>query len=208
MESKSSQDNNLLHPIEAIVDGKTLSDWIIEYWKAYIGKQTSLNNNPNDRSKLTDNCFVLGKKDNVVFLPSLYAPHKPSYSCTFTTSNSFFFPLFSEECDYSTLDSDGQLQQGVNERNDYAQGKLFLDNVEVTDLSNYRITTDFFEITYEELNPYNAPPGTYRALINGLFIFLKPLSMGDHVLKYAVTQKLPSLNHHYTSAITYYITVV
>ena len=101
MESKSSQGNNLIYPIEDTVDGRTFSEWIIEYWKAYMDKQTSMNNNTNDESELTDNCFVLGQQDNVVFLPSLYAAHKPTYSCTFTTSNSFFFPLFSEECDYS-----------------------------------------------------------------------------------------------------------
>jgi len=207
MDSKSSQGDDRIYPIEATVDGKTYNEWIIEYWKAYINKQTSMNKNPNDEPGLTDDCFVIGQKYSVIFLPSLFTVHKPSYSCTYTTSNSFFFPLFSEECDYSTLSSDVQLQQCVNEHNDYAHGKLFLDGVELTDLSNYRITTDFFPITYEELNPYNALPGTYRALINGLFIFLKPLDVGEYVLRYSVTEEPPSLNHHYTSEITYHIKV-
>jgi hypothetical protein len=207
MGSKLSQGDDRIYPIEATVDGKTYKEWIIEYWKAYIGKQTSLNKNPNDEPGITDDCFVLGQKDYVVFLPSLYAVHKSYYNCTHTTSNSFFFPLFSEECDYSTLSSDDQLQQCVNEHNDYAQGKLFLDSVEIKDLTNYRITTDFFSVTYEDLNPYNAPPGTYRALVDGLFIFVKPLPPGTHEIKYSVAQEPPSFNHHYSSEITYHIEV-
>jgi hypothetical protein len=200
-------DTEYLYPINEIVKGKTYGEWIIEYWKAYILKQTSRNKNPEETVLLNSDCYVLDVQDDVVFLPSLYAVHKPSYDCTFTTSNSFFFPLYSEECDYSTLNTNDELVTCVNEHNDYATGRLFINEVEITNLSNYRMTTDFFNITYNELNPYNAPAGTFRALVNGLFIFLKPLNEGDYTLKYAVSEEPPSLNHHYKSEITYHIKV-
>lgn len=203
-----SSASDFLYPPDSIINGKSYSQWAIEYWREYIDKQTRINLDPCKEPPLTDDCFILGKRDSVVFLPSLFSSHDSSYNCTFDTTNSFFFPLYSEQCDYSHLTSDDQLKRSVNENNDYASGNLVIDNNVITNLSEYRLTTEFFNITYGNLNPFNAPPGTYKALINGLFVFIKPLGKGEHVIKYSVFQNPPSLNNHYSSSIVYNITII
>ncbi len=77
----------------------------------------------------------------------------------------------------------------------------------MTDLSKYHFTTDFFNITYNELNPYNAPAGTYRALIDGLFVFIKPLPLGIHEIKYSMLQITPTHDNDYASEITYKLNI-
>jgi hypothetical protein len=210
MTTSISQSNasDFLVPPDSTIDGKTYSQWAIEYWKEYIDKQTRFNLDPCKEPLLTGDCFIVGKRNSVVFLPSLFSPHNSSYNCTFDTTNYFFFPLYSEECDYSHLTSDAQLQQSVNENNDYATGNLSVDGHVLTNLSRYRLTTDFFNITYVNLNPFNAHPGTYRALINGLFVFIKPLEEGQHVIEYSVTQNPQSFNNHYSSSIVFNMTII
>jgi hypothetical protein len=132
---------------------------------------------------------------------------KANFECNFTTSNSYFFPLFSEECDYESITGLDNLKKCVRENNDFARGKVFIDGTEIPNLSSYRFTTDMFKINYTNMNPYDATPGSYDALIDGLFIFLKPLSEGTHELKYSIVQIKPSHDNDYAAQITYKLNI-
>lgn len=115
---------------------------------------------------------------------------KVSYECNFVTSDSYFFTMFLESCDYHDpkSDTDAELNACVVKRNQEATGKAWLDGVELQNLDRYRLTTDYFTINYTTPNPDNVKEGTYRALLNGLFLFVKPLPPGDHELKYVMSQ--------------------
>ena len=63
----------------------------------------------------------------------------------FTTSNSFFFPLFSEECDYADITSDDALRECVTANNQFAKGKVFIDGIEITDIVKIPLYHGFFQ---------------------------------------------------------------
>ena len=87
--------------------------------------------------------------------------------------------------------------------NQFAKGKVFVDGVELTELQPYQFQTDFFNLNLTANNPFGSEPGTYRALIDGLWIFLKPLPVGDHEVKYSMVQIKPTHDNDYASEITY-----
>ena len=49
-----------------------------------------------------------------------------------------------------------------------------------------------------EKNIFDEPAGNYRSVINGYFVFLKPLSIGDHTIRFVDTvnnPQKPDYNH-------------
>jgi hypothetical protein len=73
-----------------------------------------------------------------------------------------------------------------------------LDGKKIENLETYRTATDFFNITHVKDNIFDVPAGTYRGVADGFFVFLKPLSVGNHELqiKTSVTNPTtPSFNY-------------
>jgi hypothetical protein len=188
--------NKYCYDLDSVIEGCTYKNWAARYWQAKLDEDN------NKTADISGACYSI-KHGSVVFLANPFAvKERANYNCTFDTTNSFFFPLYSEESDYAETKSDEELNSSVTQNNKFASGRLIVDGFEITGLSKYHFTTDFFDITYGQVNPYNAPSGTYRALVDGLFIFLKPFSEGKHELKYSVAQATPDGNN-FSAEITY-----
>lgn len=187
--------------LDSVIEGVDYRNWAAKYWQANFDQYG------NRTTDVNGDCYSI-KHGSVIFLANPFAvKERAIYNCTFDTTNSFFFPLFSEECDYAETKSDEALKTCVTQNNKFASGRLVIDGFEITDLSKYHFTTDFFDITYGQENPYNTPPGTYRSLVDGLFIFLKPFSPGPHELKYFMAQATPD-GHNFAAEITYKLNIV
>ena len=76
-----------------------------------------------------------------------------------------------------------------------------IDGVEVMTSENrddFLPDPHLYNITFNEDNLYDADPGTFRAMANGYFIFLKPLSVGSHTLEFSDdTFNLVSKDNHH-----------
>ncbi len=198
--SYAQKESDFLYTLDSKVDGIEFKKWPILYWQAYLDEYD------NKTTDINDNCYSI-KHGSVIFLVNPFRISKANYECTFTTSNSFFFPLFNEECDYADINNDNALRECVTANNQFAKGKVFINGIEMTDLSKYHFTTDFFNINLTSSNPFGSTPGTYRALVDGLFIFVKPLPSGIHEIKYSMVQIKPSHDNDYASEITYKLNI-
>lgn len=71
-----------------------------------------------------------------------------------------------------------------------------------------RAVSDFFNISLPEHNIWEEKevPGTYKGVAEGYFLFLKPLSEGNHTLYYEVATNPPNPNV-YAQAVTYHLNV-
>jgi hypothetical protein len=187
---------DLLYPLGSEVNGIPFKNWPIEYWKSYLAEYD------NKTTDIKDNCYSINHS-SVAFLVNPFRISKATYNCNFDTNTSFFFPLFSEECDYAETHGDQNLLDCVVENNQFAKGKIYVDGVELTDLQPYHIKSDFFNLNLTSNNPFGSQPGVYRALIDGLWIFLKPLPAGDHEIKYSMVQIKPTHDNDYASEIIY-----
>jgi hypothetical protein len=191
-----SRSVDYLYPIDSSPLGINFKEWPILWMKSYLEEYE------NKTTDINGNCYSIEYK-SVIFLTSPFSIPRANYECSFTTSNSYFFPLFSEECDYESITGLENLKKCVLENNNFARGKVFINGTEIHNLSGYRFTTDMFKINFTSMNPYGATPGSYDALIDGLFVFIKPLPVGTHELKYSIVQIKPNHDNDYAAEITY-----
>ena len=56
-----------------------------------------------------------------------------------------------------------------------------IDGTELKDLEKYRVQTDPFDLTIPKNNVFSAPPGHTKAVADGFYTFLKPLSPGNTI---------------------------
>jgi hypothetical protein len=70
--------------------------------------------------------------------------------------------------------------------------------------------SSLFTISYPETNRFEVEAGSYPAVVDGYYLILKPLSPGEHVLKYKISHRenIPGADLSYVSGdATYYLTV-
>jgi hypothetical protein len=125
---------------------------------------------------------------------------KVERTCTIPTGKAILFPVQSGECDYGdpTVKTDSDLRQCTIEGNDYAVIGATVDGVRLKDLEQYRIQSDFFNITIPADNIYDVNAGTFKAMSEGFFVFLEPLSPGRHDIHFTtnvLNPVKPSYNH-------------
>lgn len=92
---------------------------------------------------------------------------------------------------------------------EYGVVEATVDGVKLKDLENYRTQSGIFNSTQVENNIYDVPVGTFRALADGYFVFLEPLSAGNHTvnLKVSVLNPIePTFN--YNADWTYHLNLV
>jgi len=78
--------------------------------------------------------------------------------------------------------SDQDLIKCAKEGNEYGVISATLDGMEIKELNSYRTESPFFNITVIENNIYNNKPGVWKAKADGFFLFLEPLTPGNHTL--------------------------
>ena len=76
-------------------------------------------------------------------------------------------------------------------RNDHATHEILIDGKKVENIDQYRVTTDFFNMTIADGNMFGFPPGTYRSLLDGTWLMLKPLPPGNHTIETKIVQIMP-----------------
>ena len=134
-----------------------------------------------------DNCAVL-QRGPVWFLadgaPVRADPSKAEErECVIPSNTSIIVQVLGGECDYGTEKTDSEVIACVNEGIDKGRVSAFIDGEEITELKNSRIGPYWFNISIPEDNIYQAEPGTFRAAVDGYFLFIKPLSPGNHTLE-------------------------
>jgi len=200
---------DFIYTTDSKVNGSSYEDWAIKYWQwwATVPKNPDIDSTFKYSPQLLEKCFI-GDDFPVLFLVNpIIAYHldenKKVYDCTIPSDKPIFVLGISEMCNYGspkennpeeTLKTDEELKACVHQRNPWAAVTLKIDNVEIgkEETQKYSLTTDFFNITIPQnsANSINGI-GTNRALLDGKFLILKPLPIGDHTINYKVVQIIP-----------------
>ena len=87
--------------------------------------------------------------------------------------------------------------------------EVSVDGVQLQNLRETRITSELSNFTIAPDNPFGFPAGNTQAIVDGYFLFLKPLSQGEHVIHFAgSTVDNPTTGtQSYSTEATYHITV-
>jgi hypothetical protein len=90
---------------------------------------------------------------------------------TMPAGKAILFPILSGECDYSTEKSDAEVCKCATEGNEFGVIFTTIDGVRLQNLGQYRIQSDFFNIILPEDSIYEADPDTFKAIVDGFFVF-------------------------------------
>ncbi len=157
--------------------------WIAKWWQWNIGVPTDM----HPRFDYTPGKCAANQSGPVWFLSDLAASGNEVRACTIPAGKAILFPILSGQCDYGIKEverNDDKLVECAVEGNEFSTIKAWVDGNELKNLKDYRSTSDFFNITIPADNIFEADPGTFRSVVDGFFVFLEPLSPGEHEIKF------------------------
>lgn len=181
-------------------------DWIARWWQWDVGIPSS----QHPRDNYTAEKCTVNQNGSVWFLPDILTG-KENRPCTIPEGKAIMVPLLTGECDTSdpASQSDADIRQCSTAGDEYGAISATLDGQKIENLDSYRTATDFFNITIAKDNIFDIPAGTYRGAADGFFVFLKPLSVGDHELHIKTSVTNPtSPSYNYASEAIYDLKII
>lgn len=155
---------------------------------------------PRDRNPAVDetgkNCSQNQRDENVWFLAGTFGNNIPvRRKCTVPESKAILFPIADKEDSFvedPDLINEGELSMRARTSMDrliYLQ--LIVDGKKFLNFNNYRVHSEFFDLTFPENNVYDVKPGVTRSICDGYWAFLRPLPIGSHEIFFSASIFLP-----------------
>lgn len=182
--------------------GHSYSEWIGKWWQWHVSLPNKVNE--QDKTNLSlihpreayspEKCAWNQNDNNVWFLADgrnlgLFEFTNPEIrKCTVPHDKALLVQIYGGGCDFSEgWKTDEELKDCVNIGLDTVEFTAKVDGVQVMSSENrddFLPNPNLFNITFTSDNVYDAEPGTYRAMANGYFLFLKPLGIGNHTVEF------------------------
>jgi hypothetical protein len=185
--------------------GIPFSEWVGNWWQWHVSIPNKVDE--ADPSNLTlahpreayspEKCSWNQNNSNVWFLPDgrnlgVGEAETPEVrNCTVPHGKAMLVQIYGGGCSYGEgLKTDKELKECVDIGLHTVKFTATVDGIEVMNSDN---RNDFlpqpylYNLTYVDNNLYQVPAGTYRAMAGGYFLFVKPLSIGDHKIEFKET---------------------
>jgi hypothetical protein len=165
--------------------GTSFDNWTTKWWQWFIGIPNSQQPFPDTTG---EKCGI-NQAGPVWFL--VVAAGKVERNCSIPSDKAILFPILNTECSYSetpTLKTEQDLRKCAVEDNKDAVLKASLDNHEIKNIDNYRVTSSPFNVTYPKDPVFPTNSNFSQAVSDGWFIMLEPLKPGNHELKFSASQ--------------------
>lgn len=175
-------------PIDSHPYQKSYGEWLAKWWQWVISLPAS---SSRELASPLDNCIV-GKDDpNVWFLSSEGSGGSLQYNCVIQNGKALFIPILTGECDYlsdPSLKTESQLRDCASSGIQGAALEAKLDGVELKNPEIYRAQSPLFDITIPQDNDFGGgPSGMTKAVADGYYIILEPLSLGRHTFEFSAS---------------------
>jgi hypothetical protein len=216
--SASEHANAQVFPVNTKPYGLSYGEWSARHWQWLF----SLPANEHPLFDTAD-CSA-GQAGQVWFLGGTFAAietepgvivGEATRECTVPSGTALFLPIVDVEC--STIEGNGETAEelrdcaeSVADFIDSQSLHLEIDGDPVTNLQGYRVQSPPFTIgPLPDNNVLGAPPGaTSLSVSDGVFVMVKPLSVGEHTIHFTGTIDLsPMSGPIFTQDITYTMTV-
>ena len=213
---------------EDVIYGKPLEEWAQGYWNWSIGVPTVDQMDTDPKTGMTQ-CYVGSDSDGR--MAYLFDPYDAKYetTCEISSTTAILVPLLISECDAlpentispEKLEDSWACAQEYNEV--FSSWDVMLDgktifrkvgNEEVNShLADEILVRNSSKFTWNipENNRFDFEPGTTEAVVDGYYMIFKPLTPGDHLLKYKITheQRSPGADLSYVYGdVTYHLKVI
>jgi hypothetical protein len=162
--------------------GTSWEDWTIRWWRWILSIEKSKNPGLDSSGEKFD---PNQGHPNVIFLVGTFEGYAERYY-DIPEKKAILLPVinfitsFIEEPDLKT---EQQLVSRAKEDIDsMVRKRLTIDGTGLTDIEKYRVRSRAFDLTFPEDNIFGFRPGITKAISDGYWIFLKPLSHGRHTI--------------------------
>jgi hypothetical protein len=156
---------------------------------------------PRDKNPAVDetgkNSYQNQFDANVWFMAGTFGNNIPvRRKCTVPKSKAILFPIVNKEDSFAEdLDLIYEEQLAMRARNSMDRLiclQLIVDGKRLPNLSEYRVLSEFFDLTFPENNVYDVNPGITRSVCDGCWAFLRPLPIGSHEICFSARIFLPN----------------
>lgn len=211
-----------------IIADKPLEEWAKEYWQWWVTVPETI---PKDPTTNLDECFIASDQAGVMVF--LVDPYQITYNakCTISSERYILVPLLVGECDPTVPDPRGKSDNiedkwaCAKDANEIFKswevvldGRVLFKNSGNT-VVNQNLTeqilvrnSSIFTINIPDANRFGAPAGSYPAVVDGYYLVLNPLSVGEHVLEYSIVHEIAvpgvGIPQQIPGKVTYSFTVV
>lgn len=167
------------YPVGSAPFGISYEDWTATWWQWLLSIPTS----ENPAVDTTGEHCGVGQNGPVWFLAGTTGG-KNIRSCTIPSGVAILIPVLNSECstaEFPELTTEIELYECAKNFQDQTQQLEFvLDGTPFEGAEMPRVVSPLFSITFPEDNIFGAPDGMTNAVSDGNWVFLKPLSPGEH----------------------------
>jgi hypothetical protein len=188
--------------------GISYSEWIGRWWQWHVSIPKG--NHPREAYS-PEKCAQNQNDKNVWFLPdgknlgSSEANTPEIRKCTVPHGKALLVQIYGGgySIKENGLAKNEDLEHCVNIGLDTVEFTAKIDGVEVMNSKNRGNIPEPYqcELTYMPDNLYNVPAGPSKAMVGGYFLFVKPLSEGDHKIEFKETFSKSNLSRQSSSKV-------
>lgn len=163
--------------------GKSYGEWAASWWQ-WFGSVPKDTNPGIDTTG--ENCGLGQNDSNIWYLIESFDPTKYVRDCTIPKDKYIFVPSLAAYCDtrLDNLESEKELVTCAQDYNEALTKDLMikLDGKDLNSVLSYRVTSPITNFTYPENNIFDEPAYASQGVVDGYFVILEPLSIGNHEL--------------------------
>ena len=182
-----------MFPVESAPFGLPFSEWCIR-WVKWCLEQPIENNPAKD---MTGKNCCQNQSGSVWFLAGTFGG-SVTRRCTIPPEKAIMFPILEKECSFAEdidIKTEADLiSRTLDETSRISHVEASVDGVTLRNLNKYRVQTPVFDLVFPKNNVYSVPEGRTRAASNGFWVFLEPLSAGEHEIYFKGVHRQPDFN--------------
>jgi hypothetical protein len=204
----SSTSNFVIFPPDSQPYGLTYGDWTAKWWQWAHSIPTE--NNPM-LDETGEDCTQAQNQTGPVWFLAGTGAGSAERTCTIPAGKAILLPIINVAGVRTAGETEEELLTGIKGLIDTISTlEASVDGVPLQNLSNYRIQSPFFNETLPNDNLLGVPEGTYLAISDGYWVFLEPLSPGQHEIRLhgaIIDPTAISPTPSFETAVTYHLIV-
>lgn len=205
--AKADEINPGLFSTDSKPYGLAFPQWSEKWWKWMISipqPQNPLNDNTGE------NCGN-GQNDSHVWFMTGTGSGTVVRSCNVPSSKAILIQPVGNECSYAenpSLRTESELRNCAITGDQTTTKYISIDGRNVQNLERYAVQTPLFDLTLPQNNIFGAPAGPTKSVGHAYMIFLQPLKVGKHEIRFGQTTVNPDTGiTNFAYDVTYHLTV-
>ncbi|HEX5187171.1 MAG TPA: hypothetical protein VFV86_09805 [Nitrososphaeraceae archaeon] len=154
----------------------------------------------------TENCA--SNQSGPVWFLTLNFEKGEQRTCIIPSDKAILLPILAGFCGEWDLTYMESLTSCAKAGNEFGTISASVDGKEIKDLESYRAQSPIFNITLQENNVLGHTPGSGKAQNDGFYLFLEPLSPGNHTVHTSTNvNNIIAPGFNYDTDLTYHLII-